>query len=117
MWRAGSPITSTASSVPANVTASPGIPRSNWPWSSSGGPRASERYLDLARFFVEEHGNDKHRQLYGSYCQDHLPVREQTEPVGHAVRFLYFYSAVADLAAIDGDEGYATRWSGCGSTS
>ena len=71
-------------------------------WRATG----EERYLNLARFFVEEHGNDKQRKLFGEYAQDHLPVREQTEPVGHAVRFLYFYSGVADLAAIDGDEGY-----------
>lgn len=71
-------------------------------WRATG----EERYLNLARFLVEEHGNDEHRELFGGYCQDHLPVREQTEPVGHAVRFLYFYSAVADLAAIDSDQGY-----------
>ncbi len=71
-------------------------------WRATG----EERYLNLSRFFVEEHGNDKHRELFGGYAQDHAPVREQTEPVGHAVRFLYFYSGVADLAAIDGDEGY-----------
>ncbi|MGM0487343.1 MAG: glycoside hydrolase family 127 protein [Planctomycetota bacterium] len=71
-------------------------------WRATG----EERYLNLARFFVEEHGNDEHRKLFGRYAQDHLPVREQTEPVGHAVRFLYFYSGVADLAAIDGEEGY-----------
>ena len=71
-------------------------------WRATG----EERYLNLSRFFVEEHGNDKHRKLFGGYAQDHLPVRQQTEPVGHAVRFLYFYSGVADLAAIDGDEGY-----------
>ena len=71
-------------------------------WRATG----EERYLNLSRFFVEEHGNDKHRKLFGGYAQDHLPVREQTEPVGHAVRFLYFYSGVADLAAIGGDEGY-----------
>ena len=71
-------------------------------WRATG----QQRYLDLSRFFVEEHGNDKHRQLLGGYAQDHLPVRDQTEPVGHAVRFLYFYSGVADLAAIDGNEGY-----------
>ena len=67
---------------------------------------SEERYLNLARFLVEEHGNDEHRELFGGYCQDHLPVSAQTEPVGHAVRFLYFYSAVADLAAIDGNQGY-----------
>lgn len=71
-------------------------------WRATG----EERYLNLSRFFVEEHGNDRHRKLFGGYAQDHLPVREQTEPVGHAVRFLYFYSGVADLAAIGGDEGY-----------
>jgi len=71
-------------------------------WRATG----EERYLELARFFVEEHGNDKHRQLFGGYCQDHKPVREQEEPVGHAVRFLYFYSGVADLAAVNGDQGY-----------
>ena len=71
-------------------------------WRATG----EQRYLDLSRFFVDEHGNDKHRELFGGYAQDHLPVREQTEPVGHAVRFLYFYSGVADLAAIDGNEEY-----------
>jgi len=71
-------------------------------WRATG----EERYLNLARFFVDEHGNDQHRTLFGGYCQDHAPVREQTEPVGHAVRFLYFYSGVADLAAIDDDQGY-----------
>jgi len=71
-------------------------------WRATG----EERYLNLARFFVEEHGNEKHRKLFGRYCQDHMPVRQQTEPVGHAVRFLYFYSGVADLAGIDADQGY-----------
>lgn len=65
-----------------------------------------ERYLNLARFFVTEHGQAKNRQLFGTYCQDHLPIQEQTDPVGHAVRFLYLYSAVADLAALDGDPGH-----------
>jgi DUF1680 family protein len=71
-------------------------------WRATG----EQRYLDLARFFVAEHGNSQHRELLGGYAQDHLPVRDQTEPVGHAVRFLYFYSGVADLAAIDGTPDY-----------
>jgi uncharacterized protein len=33
-----------------------------------------------------------------SYCQDHLPVREQSEVVGHAVRAMYLYSGMADVA-------------------
>jgi DUF1680 family protein len=66
---------------------------------------AEERYLKLARFFVEERGAGTHKSL-GDYCQDHVPIREQTEPRGHAVRFGYLYSGVADLAAIDRNQGY-----------
>lgn len=71
-------------------------------WRATG----NERYLKLARFFVNEHGQAQTHKLYGEYCQDHKPIGEQTEPVGHAVRWLYLFSAVADLAAIDGDRGH-----------
>ena len=37
------------------------------------------------------------------YSQSHLPVREQTKVVGHAVRAMYMYAAMADLAAEHGD--------------
>jgi hypothetical protein len=37
------------------------------------------------------------------YSQDHLPVREQGEPVGHAVRAMYLYSGMADVGALTGD--------------
>ncbi len=40
-----------------------------------------------------------------SYCQDHLPVREQSEAVGHAVRAVYLYAAMADVVYETGDEG------------
>jgi len=74
-----------------------------------------ERYLRLSQYFVEERGRQPHyydleaRERGGdagrfraadySYCQAHLPVREQTEAVGHSVRAMYLYSAMADLAA------------------
>ena len=64
------------------------------------------RYLRLARFFVDEHGRADTHELFGTYCQDHQPIREQTEAVGHCVRAMYLYCAVADLAALTGDEGY-----------
>ncbi len=64
------------------------------------------KYLDLARFFVEQRGRADGRKLYGQYCQDHLPVREQTQIVGHAVRAMYLLSAVTDLAALNPDPGY-----------
>jgi len=40
----------------------------------------------------------------GDYCQDHAPVREHTEVVGHAVRAMYLYTAAADLAGDQQDE-------------
>ena len=61
------------------------------------------RYLNLARFFIDQRGNAAGHELYGEYAQDHKPVREQTEAVGHAVRAAYLYSGMADVAALTGD--------------
>ncbi len=58
------------------------------------------KYLNLARFFIDTRGvPHPHRKLYGEYAQDHKPVREQMEVAGHAVRAMYQYCAMADLAA------------------
>ncbi len=65
-----------------------------------------KKYLDLAKFFLDERGYPHGRKLYGEYSQDHKPVTEQTEPVGHAVRAAYMYSGMADAAALTGDEDY-----------
>ena len=62
------------------------------------------RYLDLARFFIDQRGNAEGHPLYGTYCQDHLPVRRQSEIVGHAVRAMYHATGMADLYAETGDE-------------
>ncbi|MFC1718316.1 glycoside hydrolase family 127 protein [Candidatus Poribacteria bacterium] len=43
--------------------------------------------------------------FYSEYCQDHLPVREQSEVVGHAVRAMYLYCGMADVANETGDQG------------
>jgi DUF1680 family protein len=48
-----------------------------------------KKYLNLARFFLDERGNAKDRKLYDEYSQDHKPVTDQTEAVGHAVRAMY----------------------------
>jgi DUF1680 family protein len=64
------------------------------------------RYLDQARFFLEQRGNAAGHKLYGAYNQDHAPVLEQKEAVGHAVRAGYMYSAMADVGALTGDEAY-----------
>jgi DUF1680 family protein len=64
------------------------------------------KYLELAKFFLDERGNSEDRKLYGEYSQDHQPVIEQSEAVGHAVRAAYMYSGMADVAALTGDSSY-----------
>ncbi|MDP2915991.1 MAG: glycoside hydrolase family 127 protein [Candidatus Aminicenantes bacterium] len=61
------------------------------------------KYLNLAKFFIDERGNAAGHELYGTYNQDHKPVVEQTEAVGHAVRAAYLYAGVTDVAALTGD--------------
>ena len=65
-----------------------------------------EKYLRLAKFFLDERGQSERREIYGDYCQDHKPVVEQTKAVGHAVRAGYLYSGMADVAALTGDSDY-----------
>ena len=63
-----------------------------------------KRYLDLARFFLDVRGRADKRRLFGEYAQDHKPIREQTQVAGHAVRAMYLYSAMADMASITHDK-------------
>jgi DUF1680 family protein len=65
-----------------------------------------EDYLKLSKKFLDERGDSTHRELYGAYNQDHLPVRQQDEVVGHAVRAVYMYAGMTDIAAIYGDTAY-----------
>jgi DUF1680 family protein len=66
----------------------------------------NEKYLKLAKFFLDERGQARGRELYGEYCQDHKPVVGQSEAVGHAVRAGYMYCGMADVAALTGDTSY-----------
>lgn len=70
------------------------------------------KYLELSQWFLEQRGKG-----YGKgkiwdewkdpdYCQDGLPVKEQREITGHAVRAMYMYAGAADVAAVTHDEGY-----------
>jgi len=68
---------------------------------------SDRKYLDLAKFFIDMRGRrDVRGSVYGQYCQDHAPLIEQSEAVGHAVRGGYFYAGVADVAALTGDAAY-----------
>ncbi len=57
------------------------------------------KYIRLAKFFIDHRGRANDRSLYGAYHQDHMPVTEQRQAVGHAVRAGYLYSGMADVAA------------------
>jgi len=65
-----------------------------------------EKYLALAKFFLDERGQSERRKIYGEYSQGHKPVVEQDTAVGHAVRAGYLYSGMADVASLTGDDGY-----------
>ncbi|CAN5568743.1 glycoside hydrolase family 127 protein [soil metagenome] len=64
------------------------------------------RYLKLAKAMLDERGRADGHELYGPYAQDHLPVTEQNEAVGHAVRAVYMYAGMADVASLTGDQAY-----------
>jgi len=79
-----------------------------------------DRYMKLAKFFIDERGQQPHyydveaiargadpaKFHFGTYeyNQSHKPVREQDKVVGHAVRAMYLYSGMADMATEFGDD-------------
>lgn len=78
----------------------------------------NEKYLKLSQFFIDQRGKNPHyyeveaekrnensRQYGLEYYQAHLPVRKQKTADGHAVRALYLYCGMADVAAETGDKG------------
>ena len=85
-----------------------------------GRTTGEQRYLDLARFFVDQRGREPHyfdveaaergadpkqfRHRTYEYNQSHLPVRQQEKVIGHAVRAMYLYSGMADVATEFGDD-------------
>lgn len=83
-----------------------------------------KKYLDLCKFFIDERGiephffteeairdgrsvADFHQKTY-EYGQAHLPVRDQKKVVGHAVRAMYLYSGMADIATEYSDDSLTT---------
>ncbi len=59
-----------------------------------------DAYVRLAKFLLDCRRNGS------EYDQSHVPVQQQYEAVGHAVRAVYSYSAMADVAAETGDPDY-----------
>jgi len=68
-----------------------------------------DSYISLAKFLLDNRKNGS------EYDQSHVPVQQQYEAVGHAVRATYNYSGMADVAAETGDIDYQSavmshRW-------
>jgi len=63
------------------------------------GGNKGQKYIELAKFLLDSRSrasrDDRERQPYD---QSHVPVTEQYEAVGHAVRAVYCYSGMADVA-------------------
>jgi DUF1680 family protein len=77
----------------------------------------NEDYLKLAKYFLDQRGKDLELKIYPkghrfsiynepTQIQAHKPVLEQEEAVGHAVRAMYMYAGMADVAALTGSEEY-----------
>jgi DUF1680 family protein len=66
----------------------------------------NEKYLELSKLYLDWRGDPMTHQLYGNSNQDHLPVVKQEEVVGHAVRAVYQYAGMTDIAAIYKDPAY-----------
>lgn len=62
-----------------------------------------KKYLDEAKYMLDYRGKTERKDLYS---QSHIPVVEQKEAVGHAVRAAYMYAGMADVAALTGDQSY-----------
>lgn len=67
-----------------------------------------EKYLKLARFFIDETGKGTDGHKLNEYSQDHKPIVDQDEAVGHAVRLGYLYSGVTDVASLMNDSALMT---------
>ncbi|GHT20903.1 hypothetical protein FACS189430_00100 [Bacteroidia bacterium] len=62
-----------------------------------------KKYLELAKYFLDKRGYTSRKD---AYSQAHKPILAQDEAVGHAVRAVYMYSGIADVAALTGDTAY-----------
>ena len=66
----------------------------------SDGPGRGKPYIELAKFLLDARSGGE------EYDQSHTPVTRQYEAVGHAVRAVYSYCGMADVAAATGDVDY-----------
>ena len=72
----------------------------------------NKKYLDLADWFLQQRGHGHGKGVIWDqwkdpdYCQDKVPLKDQKEITGHAVRAMYLYTGAADVGAANNDTGY-----------
>lgn len=72
----------------------------------------NQKYLDLADWYLQQRGHGYGKGVIWdewkdpAYCQDKVPLKEQKEITGHAVRAMYLYTGAADVGAAKNDTGY-----------
>ena len=72
----------------------------------------NSKYLNLSNWLLAERGHGYAKGYTWTdwkdtgYAQDLLPVKDQTQITGHAVRAMYMYTGAADVAALTGDQAY-----------
>lgn len=76
----------------------PGHPELELALVRLAGVTGDQKYLALAKFFIDERGFENGREKHGEYAQDEVPLCAQREVVGHAVRSMYVYSGMTDIA-------------------
>ncbi len=66
----------------------------------------NDRYLKLADWYLQQRGKQHSPWGNSEYWQDVLPVKEQKNITGHAVRAMYLYTGAADVGSLTGDLAY-----------
>ncbi|MFL6620439.1 MAG: beta-L-arabinofuranosidase domain-containing protein [Povalibacter sp.] len=75
--------------------------------NDNDGAGKGDRYIKLAKFLLDNrYHSSRGEREQGEYDQCHLPVIEQYEAVGHAVRAMYSYSGMADVVTETHDPDY-----------
>lgn len=66
----------------------------------------NDRYLKLADWYLQQRGKQHSQWGNSEYWQDVLPVKDQKNITGHAVRAMYLYTGAADVGSLTGDLAY-----------
>lgn len=92
--------------APGQIHRPGGHPIVEWALCKLYRATGKREYLDQARYFIEETGRGTDGHELSAYSQDHKPILQQDEPVGHAVRAGYLYAGVTEWARLTGNRDY-----------